>query len=169
MGKSTLVLLSVLVVCQMVYLLGLIENVRYRPYQGDANVMLDSHLLVAWEPGPDIDMLAEFKHRGPGRFPDLDGVPKPTSVAIGLGITSWTKVVKPRIPRKYKKHSKTVDMTHEVTDLDHHVFFTTLMPSFCETASKGYAYNFYLGFDFNDPLFSSVEGLEKGSHAVQEV
>ncbi|XP_013382328.1 uncharacterized protein LOC106153086 [Lingula anatina] len=31
--------------------------------------------------------------------------------------------------------------------------FTTLMPSFCETVSKGYSYHFYISYDYTDAFF----------------
>ena len=77
-------------------------------------------------------------------FPDSkmgDKSPKARiSVAVGLGITS-------RIKSGFTKQS--ADM----------VFFQTLMPSFCMTASVGFSYRFYLAYDFDDPFFAKRDNL----------
>ena len=39
-------------------------------------------------------------------------------------------------------------------------FFTTLLPSFCRTASNGFHYHFYLGYDNNDAFLSQTVNLE---------
>ena len=38
------------------------------------------------------------------------------------------------------------------------LYFTQLLPSFCKTASPGYFYMFYMGFDFNDTILSFPVG-----------
>ena len=37
-------------------------------------------------------------------------------------------------------------------------YFTHLLPSFCQTASPGYFYRFYMGFDFNDTILANPAG-----------
>lgn len=71
------------------------------------------------------------------------------SVAIGLAITTRSK--------------------RPANDLLKHIFFTTLMLSFCKTASQGYSYSFYLAFDFDDPLLSKKEDLEVFNRRFREV
>ena len=44
-----------------------------------------------------------------------------------------------------------------ITDLP---YFTRLLPSFCRTASSGYFYMFYMGFDFNDKILATPFGRE---------
>ncbi|XP_013381273.1 uncharacterized protein LOC106152298 [Lingula anatina] len=61
------------------------------------------------------------------------------NIAIGLGITTN------KIP---------MDKINSALPL-----FTTLLPSFCETASLGYRYHFYLAHDHTDAFFS-----KEGSH-----
>ena len=39
-------------------------------------------------------------------------------------------------------------------------YFTQILPSFCETASPGYYYMFYVGFSFNDNILSTRSGRE---------
>ena len=39
-------------------------------------------------------------------------------------------------------------------------YFKHLLPSFCKTASPGYFYIWYMGFDFNDPILSAPAGRE---------
>ena len=39
-------------------------------------------------------------------------------------------------------------------------YFKHLLPSFCKTASPGYFYVWYMGFDFNDPILSAPAGRE---------
>ena len=39
-------------------------------------------------------------------------------------------------------------------------YFKHLLPSFCKTASPGYYYIWYMGFDFNDPILSAPAGRE---------
>ncbi|ELT89372.1 hypothetical protein CAPTEDRAFT_197990 [Capitella teleta] len=58
------------------------------------------------------------------------------TVAIGMGLTT----------RKVKDLSE----SNVHTKMQ---FFTTLMPSFCATASKVYKYHFFIAFDDNDELF----------------
>ncbi len=61
------------------------------------------------------------------------------SVAVGLAIT--TKMAKP-------SSSSALGITCP--------FFKSLLPSFCQTASQGYRYKFYLAYDFNDKYFSQA-------------
>ena len=68
------------------------------------------------------------------------------SVALCLAVTT----------RKRKK-GKQKSLPKSVTDA---TFFKSLMPSFCGTGSKAYKYNFYLAFDFDDPLLSRREQLD---------
>ena len=61
-----------------------------------------------------------------------------TTIAIGVAITS--KQIK-------WKHNR---------DLNTSLFFLNkFLPSFCNTASKGYEYNFFVAFDQNDTLFNN--------------
>ena len=39
-------------------------------------------------------------------------------------------------------------------------YFNDILPSFCNTASPGYFYVWYMGFDYNDPLLSAPAGRE---------
>lgn len=65
-----------------------------------------------------------------------------TSVAIGGGITS-KRLDKSAIHHMYEKFQ----------------FFKVFLPSFCQTASAGYEYHFYLAYDSTDALFSDNEFL----------
>ena len=40
------------------------------------------------------------------------------------------------------------------------LYFTQLLPSFCKTASPGYFYRFYMGYDFNDTILSTPVGKQ---------
>ena len=62
-----------------------------------------------------------------------------TQVAIGLAVTS--------IGIKLKSASEMEEKF---------VFFSTLLPSFCTTGSHGYEYTFYLAYDYDDPVYTSV-------------
>ena len=54
--------------------------------------------------------------------------------------------------------TKTVSSAEEmITSL---LYFTQLLPSFCETASPGYFYRFYMGYDFNDTILSTPVGRQ---------
>ena len=54
--------------------------------------------------------------------------------------------------------TKTVSSAEEMnTSL---LYFTQLLPSFCETASPGYFYRFYMGYDFNDTILSTPGGRQ---------
>lgn len=41
------------------------------------------------------------------------------------------------------------------------MFFSQLLPSFCQTASPGFDYHFYLAYDKNDLFYSKQDGREK--------
>lgn len=68
------------------------------------------------------------------------------SIAVGMGITSRLR--------------KGKDGQSEKVHVEELLFFKTLMPSFCETASPGFLYHFYIAFDFNDPYFSQIDQLK---------
>lgn len=61
-----------------------------------------------------------------------------TRIAIGGGITS--------------RGAREVTLENLEKSLQ---VFTTLLPSFCETVSPGYDFQFYFGYDYNDPAFSN--------------
>ena len=42
----------------------------------------------------------------------------------------------------------------------HMPVFRHLLPTFCQTATPGYDYQFYFAFDYNDTVFSQEEGLK---------
>ena len=44
-------------------------------------------------------------------------------------------------------------------------FFRSLLPSFCKTASMGYEYRFYLGYDNNDTrIYHDTGGVSEDVH-----
>ena len=65
-----------------------------------------------------------------------------TKIAVGGGLTSRNIVglTEANIPQKF-------------------LVFTTLLPSFCKTASKNYQYHFYFAYDNNDRFLSNPEML----------
>ena len=87
---------------------------------------------------PDIEQ--DLKVAFPDSRMGAESPPGMISVVVGLGITS-------RFRRGFLKQS--ADM----------VFFQTLMPSFCMTASVGFSYRFYLAYDFDDPFFAKRDNL----------
>ena len=68
-------------------------------------------------------------------------LPSENTVAIGLGITSLRLTVE----------AETME-----TILQNIQFLSTLLPSFCKTANQGFHYHFYLGYDYNDAIFSNM-------------
>ncbi|KAK2169975.1 hypothetical protein LSH36_5g04040 [Paralvinella palmiformis] len=75
-----------------------------------------------------------------------------TTIAIGGGLTSRkiSGLTEANIPHKF-------------------LVFTTLLPSFCKTASKNYQYHFYFAYDTNDKFFSNpkmVAAFQKHFSAV---
>ena len=75
----------------------------------------------------------------------LSTLPENISVAIGLGITS-------KLPPDTK-------IKNGYTHSYEMPLFSQLLPSFCATASKGYAYHFYLAYDFNDKFYSDQSNI----------
>ena len=74
------------------------------------------------------------------RYKEVDSAIKERKVAIGLGITT----------RGRKRKLKPLKPETALTEL---VFFRRLMLSFCQTASYGFEYHFYLGHDHTDSFF----------------
>ena len=73
-----------------------------------------------------------------------------TKVAIGMGITS-----------KGLNKGKSLESKF--------VFLGSMMPSFCQTASKGYCYTFYMAFDDNDAYFSNSSNLKAFTDAFSKI
>ena len=73
------------------------------------------------------------------------------SVAIGGGLTSkkLSGVTEANIPKKFQ-------------------VFTTLLPSFCKTASPNYQYHFYFAYDKTDKVFSNVKLIGAFQRHFQE-
>lgn len=65
-----------------------------------------------------------------------------TTIAVGGAITS--------------KGVKNVNMGSFAAKFQ---LFTSLIPTFCKTASRGYDYRFYLAYDITDPVFTNVRML----------
>lgn len=92
---------------------------------------------------PRIDVHIEdpvFGHTGEVQDVDVEDEEREntTKIAIGGGITS--------------RMAKGVTLDNLEKSLQ---VFTTLLPSFCATVSLGYDYQFYFGYDYNDPMFSN--------------
>jgi hypothetical protein len=68
---------------------------------------------------------------------DVSPIIDPRDIAIGLGITS--RKLHPRKP------------------LPTWPFFTQLLTSFCQTASDGFRYHFFLAYDIDDAFFTSAK------------
>ena len=69
--------------------------------------------------------------------PDTTSHNQTIRVAIGMAITSVGTDVLDKMP-----------------------LFTSLFPTFCQTASLGYVYSFYLAYDFNDRFFNNQSVLQ---------
>lgn len=49
------------------------------------------------------------------------------------------------------------------------LFFKTLLPSFCRTMSRGYAYDFYTAYDFSDKLLSNGAIVQAFEHTFKNI
>jgi len=77
-----------------------------------------------------------------GGKPHEHGISSLTSVAIGGGLTS--------------KGIQDPSPTNVATAFQ---LFHTFLPTFCDTASPGYAYHFYFAYDVSDSFFSQMSSL----------
>ena len=85
------------------------------------------------------------------KFPDtlqekIETNDEQISIALCLAITT--------------RKCKTTEVCSIAQDVNDTPFFLNLMPFFCATASEAYKYNFYLAFDFDDPLLSGRDQLD---------
>ena len=72
------------------------------------------------------------------RVPSSGRVSRKTIIAVGGGITS-----------------RRLRAVNESNLGEKFVFFTSLLPSFCKTASSQFSYAFYLAYDYTDRVFSN--------------
>lgn len=72
----------------------------------------------------------------------------PKTVAIGLGFTT-----------RGVEALKTENLHQTLT------FFKTFLPSFCSTCSRGYKYNFFVAYDFNDQFLNQKDFLDSFTYS----
>ena len=74
---------------------------------------------------------------------------KPVSgIKIGIGLTITSVGV-------------TLEPENGLFDIKQFSFLHTVVPSFCKTASSDYDYVFYLAYDYDDVVFSSLQHRTK--------
>lgn len=82
-----------------------------------------------------------------------------TRIAIGGALTS--------APGRDQQIDKDFNMTKDKM-ASHMPVFRHLLPTFCQTATPGYDYQFYFAFDYNDTVFSHEQGLKDFSEVFAE-
>ena len=81
------------------------------------------------------------------------------AIAVGCALTTRQTNFEPRISHKIKASDPDC-MKDSQCSIRRLPFFTDLLPSFCDTASNGYRYHFYISYDFDDPHLANATGAE---------
>ena len=137
--------------------IGITTDLRYVPQHSSEQLQEASKTDVI--NGIDIhlennDVGLTYETSGHRHVVCADGLPciVPRSIAIGLAITS------------FKSQWKTAE---EV--VSSFPFFSSLLPSFCETASRSFNYNFFLAYDKNDNFFTKPDNLQTFADAYKKI